>query len=107
MNRFVLWLSAASLLVILGCGPSAPAVGHTVIAGNLFQLRLRFNADVGKVRAIFPCIADVRGMSSGGLRTRKDVVGIEQQSRCGRVCGLVESSGREGATRGSGCRADT
>jgi hypothetical protein len=52
MNRFVLWLWA-TLLVLLGCGPSAPATGHTVMSGDLSPLRLRFNADVGKVRAIF------------------------------------------------------
>jgi hypothetical protein len=45
-------------------------------------------------------------MSSGGLRTGKDMVGIEQQSRCGRVCRLVEPSWRERAALGSGRRAD-
>jgi hypothetical protein len=52
MNRFVLWLSA-SLLMLMGCGPSAPATGHTVLSGDLSALRSQFNADAGKVRAIF------------------------------------------------------
>ena len=30
MNRFLPWMSA-SLLMLVGCGPSAPATGHTVL----------------------------------------------------------------------------
>jgi hypothetical protein len=52
MNRFLPWMSA-SLLMLVGCGPSAPATGHTVLSGDLSPLRSQFNADAGKVRAIF------------------------------------------------------
>ena len=52
MNRFLPWMSA-SLLMLVGCGPSAPATGHMVLSGDLSPLRSQFNADAGKVRAIF------------------------------------------------------
>ena len=52
MNRFALWTSA-SLLMFLGCGQSSSTGGHTVLAKDLSALRSRFNADSGKVRAIF------------------------------------------------------
>jgi len=51
MTRILSWLSA-SLIVLMGCGPSAAAPGHTTLDG-LSPLRSRFNADTGKVRAIF------------------------------------------------------
>jgi len=42
-----------SLLILAGCRPSGPASGHTVLAEDLSPLRAQFNADAGKVRAIF------------------------------------------------------
>lgn len=51
MNRFLFWL--ASVVMLAGCGPTAAAPGHTVLSDDLSQLRSRFNADAGKVRAIF------------------------------------------------------
>jgi hypothetical protein len=51
MDRLLFWL--ASLVVLTGCGPSAATPGHTVLSDDLSQLRSRFNADAGKVRAIF------------------------------------------------------
>lgn len=58
MKRALSWLPAA-FLVLVGCGQDAPAPQsarapqHTVLSGDLSQLRSRFNADAGKVRAIF------------------------------------------------------
>ena len=52
MMRF-LKLTAAFLAVFLACGQSGPAPGHTVLSENLPELTSQFNADVGKVRAIF------------------------------------------------------
>jgi hypothetical protein len=50
MNRFLPWMS---LLMLAGCGANGPAPRHTVLAGNLAPLRSQFNADAGKVRAVF------------------------------------------------------
>ncbi len=52
MDRGLLW-PAALLAMLVGCGQSAAAPGHTVLSDDLSQLRSRFNADTGKVRAIF------------------------------------------------------
>lgn len=52
MHRFLLWMSA-SLLMLAGCRPSGPAPSHTVLSGDLSPLRSQFNADAGKVRAVF------------------------------------------------------
>ena len=52
MPRFLLWMSA-SLLMLVGCRPSGPAPPHTVLSGDLAPLRAQFNADAGKVRAVF------------------------------------------------------
>jgi len=55
MNRFLLSM-AASLPLLLACGQSGqsgPAPQHTALSGNLSELRSQFNADTGKVRAIF------------------------------------------------------
>jgi hypothetical protein len=52
MDRALLW-PAALLVMLVGCGPSTAAPGHTVLSDDLSQLRSRFNADAGKVRAIF------------------------------------------------------
>jgi len=52
MQRFPLRLSA-SLLMLAACRPSGPAPPHTALSGNLSALRTQFNADAGKVRAIF------------------------------------------------------
>lgn len=50
--RLLFWLSA-SLFVLVGCGPGARPVAHTVLSNGLSPLRAQFNADAGKVRAIF------------------------------------------------------
>jgi hypothetical protein len=47
------FLRSASLVMLVGCGPSAAAPGHTVLSPDLSALRSQFNADTGKVRAIF------------------------------------------------------
>jgi len=52
MHRFPFWISA-SLLLLLSCRPSGPAPPHTALSGDLSPLRAQFNADAGKVRAIF------------------------------------------------------
>jgi len=52
MHRSLLWMSAF-LLMLVGCRPSGPAPPHTVLSGDLSALRAQFNADAGKVRAIF------------------------------------------------------
>lgn len=61
MNRLLLSI-AASLPFLLACGQSGqtgqsgqstPASQHTALAGDLSELRSQFNADTGKVRAIF------------------------------------------------------
>jgi hypothetical protein len=58
MNRLLLSI-AASLPFLLACGQSgqngqsAPASQHTALSGDLSKLRSQFNADTGKVRAIF------------------------------------------------------
>ena len=44
---------AALLLMFIACKPSGPAPGHTVISHDLSELRSQFNADAGKMRAIF------------------------------------------------------
>jgi len=50
MNRFLPWMS---LLMLAGCGANGPAPAHTALSGDLSPLRARFNADAGKVRAVF------------------------------------------------------
>ena len=52
MDRFLFSLSV-SFLVLAGCAPSTAAPGHTVLSADLSALRSRFDADTGKVRAIF------------------------------------------------------
>ncbi|HEY2295716.1 MAG TPA: hypothetical protein VGM86_33855 [Thermoanaerobaculia bacterium] len=55
IRRFLLWM-AACLPMLMACGQKGPAPGpthHTVLTGNLSELRSRFNADAGKERAIF------------------------------------------------------
>ncbi|HEX3130389.1 MAG TPA: hypothetical protein VH394_23835 [Thermoanaerobaculia bacterium] len=52
MRRVLLWI-AAFLPVFLACGQSGPPSQHTVLSQDLSELRSQFNADVGKVRAIF------------------------------------------------------
>jgi hypothetical protein len=51
MPRAFLWLS--TFLIALGNGPSAAPARPTALHGDLSALRSRFNADAGKVRAIF------------------------------------------------------
>ena len=45
--------TAAFLALFLACGQSGPAARHTVVSQDLSELRSQFNADAGKVRAIF------------------------------------------------------
>jgi hypothetical protein len=45
--------TAAFLALFLACGQSGPAPRHTVVSQDLSELRSQFNADAGKVRAIF------------------------------------------------------
>jgi hypothetical protein len=52
MERILFWLCAV-LVLLTGSRPPIAAPGHTMLAGDLSQLRSRFNADAGKVRAIF------------------------------------------------------
>jgi hypothetical protein len=53
MRRLLLWM-AALLPLLMACGQSSQApTRHTVISQDLSELRSQFNADVGKVRAIF------------------------------------------------------
>jgi hypothetical protein len=52
MHRILLRISAF-LLMLAGCRPSGPAPPHTVLSADLSQLRAQFNADAGKVRAVF------------------------------------------------------
>jgi len=52
MHRFILGLWIF-LLVLAGCRPSGPAPPHTALSGDLSPLRAQFNADAGKVRAVF------------------------------------------------------
>lgn len=55
MTRLLLSI-AASLPFLLACGQSGqstPASQHTALSGDLSELRSQFNADTGKVRAIF------------------------------------------------------
>jgi hypothetical protein len=52
MVRALVWLSA-SLGLLVGSGAIGRAPGHAVLSGDLSQLRSQFNADAGKVRAIF------------------------------------------------------
>jgi hypothetical protein len=52
MDRRLFWL-AAFLLLLAGCGRNTALPGHTVLLRDLSELRARFNADTGKVRAIF------------------------------------------------------
>ena len=52
-----LWISVAlwalAALLNVACGQRSPAPRHTALEGDLSPLRQQFNADVGKVRAIF------------------------------------------------------
>lgn len=50
MARLLIW--TASFAMLLACGQNGPA-RHTVITEDLSELRSQFNADAGKVRAIF------------------------------------------------------
>jgi hypothetical protein len=52
MRRLLLW-AAVFLPLLLACQESGPPSRHTVISQDLSELRSQFNADVGKVRAIF------------------------------------------------------
>jgi hypothetical protein len=53
MRRLLLWM-AVFLPLLTACGQSSRApTRHTVISDNLSELRSQFNADIGKVRAIF------------------------------------------------------
>jgi len=52
MYRLLL-LTATSLALFLACGQSDSTVQHKVISEGLPELRSQFNADAGKVRAIF------------------------------------------------------
>ncbi|MFL6201142.1 MAG: hypothetical protein ACJ76J_18380 [Thermoanaerobaculia bacterium] len=52
MYRLLL-LTATSLALFLACGQSDSAVQHKAISEGLPELRSQFNADAGKVRAIF------------------------------------------------------
>ena len=51
MHRLLLWM--ASLPLLVACGQSGPEPPHTVLSEELPELRSQFNADAGKVRAIF------------------------------------------------------
>jgi hypothetical protein len=51
MMRILSW-TAASLAMFLACGQSSPAPPHH-LSENVPELRSQFNADAGKVRAIF------------------------------------------------------
>ena len=52
MHRSSLLMSA-SLLMLVGCRPGGPAPAHTALSEDLSPLRAQFNADAGKVRAVF------------------------------------------------------
>ena len=52
MYRLLLW-TTAFLGLFVACGHSGPASQHTVISEGLPELRSRFNADAGKIRAVF------------------------------------------------------
>jgi hypothetical protein len=52
MHRFPLLISSF-LLMLAGCGAGGSAPAHTVLSDDLSPLRAQFNADTGKVRAIF------------------------------------------------------
>ena len=52
MRRLLLWI-AVFLPLLMACKDSGPPSQHTVISQDLSELRSQFNADVGKVRAIF------------------------------------------------------
>lgn len=51
MRRLLLQI-AVFLPLLMSCKESGPS-RHTVISQDLSELRSQFNADVGKVRAIF------------------------------------------------------
>lgn len=51
MYRLLLW-TTTFLGLFIACGQSGPKQ-HTTISEGLPELRSRFNADVGKIRAIF------------------------------------------------------
>ena len=56
VRKILLLGLTACLPLLVACGQSDPAPGtsrHTVLSGNLSGLRSQFNADAGKVRAIF------------------------------------------------------
>jgi hypothetical protein len=52
MSRFPLLISAL-LLMLAACGAGGSAPVHTALSDDLSPLRAQFNADAGKVRAIF------------------------------------------------------
>ena len=52
MRRLLLWI-VAFLPMLMACKQSVPASPHTVVSHDLSELRSRFNADTGQVRAIF------------------------------------------------------
>jgi hypothetical protein len=53
MRRLLLRM-AVFLPLLMACGQSSQApTRHTVISEDLSELRTQFNADAGKVRAIF------------------------------------------------------
>jgi hypothetical protein len=52
MYRLLLW-ATAFLGLFVACRQSGPTPQHTVISEGLPELRSRFNADAGKIRAIF------------------------------------------------------
>jgi hypothetical protein len=53
MHRFPLLISAL-FLMLAACGAGGSAPAHTALSGDdLSPFRAQFNADAGKVRAIF------------------------------------------------------
>jgi hypothetical protein len=52
-RRHWLWIAASLLALGGGCGQAGAAPSHTALRGDVSALRSRFNADAGKVRAIF------------------------------------------------------
>lgn len=52
MRRLLPWM-AAFLPMLMACQQHGPVPRHTVVSPNLSELRSQFNADTGKVRAIF------------------------------------------------------
>jgi hypothetical protein len=48
-----LFMPVTCLAMFLACGESNPTVRHMVLSEGLSELHSQFNADTGKVRAIF------------------------------------------------------